>query len=341
MNLSSISTTVDQSKVILPSLNNSELCNPSSKIRTAVNLTGQLRTANITFQSGKMLKTREYYWFGSTDAPTPAGTIIEMLFKQICKQGPFDVYMHLLADPKYNETWNGEPWTFRETIGDLSGCRVFSDHAIFHNTGNKFFCYVEPEEQLISSLFDKNSFWEKYFYVARYKDFKKKEQYIHQIYSMYKGNLGCKQFSIASNIVYTHKIRVRPDSGFLDFFPPYEFLDFGPHVEKGCNSTIFFSNTAMINAIGGQDLFAVGLAKDMDNYLDLYLDFISKPPPKFILQSSIWMAEEFMLNNLLEKYAICLDMNVRIKLTPIRADKDWRKNKVDWEKKDDWVELSS
>jgi hypothetical protein len=159
---------------------------------------------------------------------------------------------------------------------------------------------------------------------------------------MYKGNLGCKQFSIANNIRYTHKIRVRPDSGkiiyklihmrpeviynclsiyklinttlfflgLLDFFPPYNLFDFGPNAEKGCNSTIFYSNTAIIKAIGGQDLFAVGLAKDMDNYFDLYLDLISKPLPKFIQQYSIWMAEEFMLNNLLEKYAICLDMNV-------------------------------
>ena len=168
----------------------------ATNIRTAVIISGQLRTANITFTSGHMKKTREFFWFGATDAPTPALTIIENLFKVLHRQGNFDVFMHVSADPKLNQSWDGSPWTYQEQLFDTRGCRVFSSHVIFHGTGNNFFCLIEPERELLNNFLSSKPQWETYYYVRKFGDLKKKEQLLQQLYSQYKGNLGATQYAL-------------------------------------------------------------------------------------------------------------------------------------------------
>lgn len=318
----------------------------SQGIRTAVIISGQLRTANVTFASGHMLRTREYYWFGSTDAPSPAGTIIENLFKVLWSQGPFDVFMHLQADPSNNETWNGEPWTYREKLGDDRGCKIFSDHPIFHGTGNKFFCMIEPEQKLMTKFLDENPIWNRYWYIHRISkygvDYKKKEQYLQQLYSMYRANLGCRQYQLAKNVDYTHKIRLRPDTAVLMPFPLYSQLDFRARTNNICNATIYFLNTPLIKAIGGQDIFNVGLSEHMDNLFSTYSDFVSNSIPKSIQESGEWIAEQMLEENLKEKYHVCMAWHDLIKMVPMRLDNNWRVPKVEWkEHTGDWNELSS
>lgn len=311
-------------------------------IRTAVIISGQLRTANITFASGKMLRTREFFWFGSTDAPTPAGTVIENLFKILWSQGPFDVFMHLQADPLLNETWNGDPATYREQLRDTRGCEVYSSHPIFHGTGNSFFCIVEPEQQLMNTFIGDYSIWNQYYYIVHGNDRKKREQILQQWYALYKGNLGCKQFSLSKNIEYTHKVRLRPDTGVLMPFPLYSEMNFGPRIEKACNSTIYYHNTPMIKSMGGQDVFNVGLTKDMDRLFSTYLDFISTKAPADIQHSGLWLAEQYQETNLKQTWNICMEYHEMIKMVPLRADADWRRPRVEWNKQwEDWKEMSS
>lgn len=116
--------------------------------RTAILLSGQLRSSNLTWAGGQIRRNRESVMFGSNDPPTPAACIIDFLFKSLDRQGGgFDVFMFLTAkhDAKRAD-WNGEPLFFEPAPGDTTACRVFSDHALFDGSrGHRFFCLVEPE----------------------------------------------------------------------------------------------------------------------------------------------------------------------------------------------------
>ena len=93
--------------------------------RTAILLSGQLRSSNLTWAGGQIRRNRESVMFGSSDPPTPAACIATFLFESLHKQGGgFDVFMYLTAkhDAKASD-WNGNPLLFEPAPGDTTACR--------------------------------------------------------------------------------------------------------------------------------------------------------------------------------------------------------------------------
>ena len=118
-------------------------------------ISGQLRSANFTWTSGDILHNFAATFFGSDDPPTPAGCIIEFLFKEIMRQGyGLDVFMYIQssAHNKNNIEWDGKPYDYIPSPGDLNGCKIFSDNEVFRGTNNHFFCLVENEIQLMNAF---------------------------------------------------------------------------------------------------------------------------------------------------------------------------------------------
>ena len=60
---------------------------PVRSNRTAVILTGQLRSANLSWYSNKLMYDKHLSWYGKQDPETTAGTIIEWLFKPLARRG--------------------------------------------------------------------------------------------------------------------------------------------------------------------------------------------------------------------------------------------------------------
>lgn len=56
-------------------------------------LIGQLRSANLTWTSGKIYQNINSRMFGKDDPPTTAATIVEFLFKPLALHGLYYVYL--------------------------------------------------------------------------------------------------------------------------------------------------------------------------------------------------------------------------------------------------------
>ena len=124
-------------------------------------------------------------------------------------------------------------------------------------------------------------------------------------------------------------------------FPMYSEMNFGPHPESGCNSTVYRQNDGMLKVVI-QDFFGVGLARDMDVFFNSYLEFISSPAPDFsVYRMDYWVAEQ-QLERVMMRHGVCMNSHILIKLVPIRPLYDWRQAKVQWEHDlFDWEKLSS
>lgn len=261
--------------------------------RVAIILTGQLRSANRTWTSHTLHENTNFKMFGAQDPPSTAGTIIEWLFKPLARKRGLDVFMYQTAHPGYNNSdWDGRPETYEPMIGDMRVCEVFSQNDVFNNTGNRFFCLVEPENELLNPFIAAFPTW-KVYYTGNGAPHRLEEQALQQLYAMFQGNQAAKQYSIASGANYKYKIRLRPDTAFLKPFPEPDTLNFGP-LHAGSVGTIYYANRHIYNN-GNEDWFNIGLANHMDILFNRYLDFTSEP----LLHSS--HKDHFTMENFLEE----------------------------------------
>ena len=128
-------------KATNPSAEKEFVQNIQQKNRTAVCLTGQLRSSNLTWTSGHLLQNANLKMFGPDDPPPPAQTIVEWLFRPIANHSGIDVFMYVTAhEDDTNVPWDGNPENYITKVGDNSICEVFSRNNIFtKDSGNKFF----------------------------------------------------------------------------------------------------------------------------------------------------------------------------------------------------------
>ena len=281
--------------------------------RTAIVMSGELRSGNLTWRHQMIRRNQALAMFGDEDPPTPIETIIEWLFKIIISQGGgLDVFYYVQAHPgRNNSGWNGDPANYAAEIGDLRVCEPFKKHGLFNDTGNRLFCLVEPEIQLLTPMVNSNPSWNTYGYG---KIIPAREQLLQQLYGMYRSNLASKQYGIATGISYKYKMRARPDIALIRPFVKYDKLNFIK--STGC-STIIYPNKAIMRG-GGEDSFNVGYTEDMDHVLDRYLDFISLP---ISLGYSVnWTAETYLINSMRNLYNICFTWNPGIWMVPIRSN---------------------
>ena len=308
--------------------------------RTAVLISGQLRSSNISWGSGDLRETPSYYFFGSSDPPTPADCIIEWIFKPLAKQtSGIDVFMYVTGNPypdASHKPWNGDPSTFVPLPGRTDACKFFSKVALFHGNGNRFFCLVEPEEQRMNRFVRSFDMWNHRHY--NYRSEKMNEQALQQYYGHYRANEAAKQFAISRNGVYKYKVRLRPDTPPSRPLPSLSRFRFD-HGQSGkaCKSTIYYPNAK----VGGHaDHFNIGLAHDMDHLLDRYIDFTTtKFEQAAHFNKEYWDLEDHLEAVLLSKYQICLQWLDALWVVVIRT----ARVKEVWEPKPreyDWVELS-
>lgn len=309
---------------------------PLTSNRTAICISGQMRSGNLTWTSGKLRNNAAFRMFGNEDPPTPIQTILEFLMKPIAIYGGLDVFMFVTAHPETNmSNWNGDPYDFEPEINNTNVCEPYLKSPIFHPyTGNKFFCIVEPEETLMTNFILNNSLWDTYTYG---KVLKLREQVLQQYYGMYRANIAAKQYALMKNIKYTYKIRLRPDLAITQVFDKIDQLYYGPDPANQCVATVYCPNH-YIYGNGAEDSFNMGLAEDMDKILDRYVDFTQYP---FVYRASNkghWDLEDHLLG-VLEKYKLCFKSESALWLVVIRKQA-WGLN--DWEpppKTIEWQEM--
>jgi hypothetical protein len=284
--------------------------------RIAICLTGQLRSANLTWNSGHLLQNGNWKMFGEADPPTTASTIIEWLFRPLAKKHGLDVFMYLTAHPDHkNDTWDGKPESYQPSVNDIQGCEIFSKNPVFNNTGNKFFCLVEPEVQLMTPFLRKYHIWDHY-YTANGAPMHLREQVLQQLYALYRANLAAKQYALQSGVHYKYKIRLRPDTAFVKPFPPLDSIDFSKRTGNLIGTIYYASRTIYSN--GNEDWFNIGLAEHMDHLLDRYEDLISKPL-LFASRKAWYTLEDILVGTLGQRYNISLGWHPDIWMVVIRV----------------------
>jgi hypothetical protein len=160
---------------------------PSSNNRTAIIISGQLRSGNVSFMSGKVTEQRNAHYFGSDDPPTPIRTCLEWLIAPLAILGGVDLFIYIPADRNvsYNRLWNGDPMTYEPYPGDPAACEVYSQSPIFQaHTGNKVFCLIEFERELTDEFIARFSYWDSYFFHHT----SAKEMFLQQEYGKYRAN---------------------------------------------------------------------------------------------------------------------------------------------------------
>jgi hypothetical protein len=307
--------------------------------RTAIIISGQLRSGNISFFSGDLKPTFGLTnMFGAADPPSSVQTQIEWLMKPLTEWGGIDVFMYVEAHAEdSSNVWDGNPAIFKPRIGDTTACEIYSYHPIFHNgTGNRFFCLVEEEVSLINTFVANFSTWTRYSYGNRTGMV---EQALRQYYGMYRANHACKQFAAANNVHYTYKIRLRPDTALVKPFPKwsdFRFRDTSPN----CRKHIYYASKRIYNN-GNEDWFNVGLAEDMDHILDRYIDFTTEifywtKPGKIYFD-----LEDHLVVTMASKHHTCMSDYPEIWMVVIRVNghalNKWRPKPIE----NDWKEMST
>jgi hypothetical protein len=310
--------------------------------RIAICVSGQLRSGNLTWTSGHIHQNAGARMFGDGDPATPVKTIIENMFKPLINLNHtiegVDVFMYITAHPgQPNSTfWDGDPFNFEPSPGDTTVCNPFSNDPFFHGTGNKIFCLVEEEKQLITPILENNLYiWKSYTYRFTRGA---KEQVLQQYYGMYRANLMAKQYALYTNTVYSHKIRVRPDTAVVKPFPPLSALDFGP--KAGCpNGQIWYANKVIFKT-GNEDWFNIGTTQNMDHLLDRYVDFISLSHVANWRGKDHWDLEDNAIG-VMERYGVCMNWYYDIWMVVIRKEHHGFNTWVPPVEINQWKELST
>jgi hypothetical protein len=327
------------------SSNDNDTTNFNSSERTAVIISGQLRSANLTILSAAIVDNAHKRMFGPEDPKTCAGTILKFFLEPLAEYGGVDVFMYLSAHPQEpNSTWDGDPWTYNPSPGDTRACQVFSEHPIFNNgTGNKFFCLVEEEVPLMNIFTKKNPIWETYTYHDPL--FKYAEQVLTQLYGMYQGNLAAKEYAVAAGITYKYKARVRPDVAFVRILNTTELksMNFGQNARRAeCKRTIYHANTALYRNSAVEDFFNFGLASDMDHLLDRYFEITTQPFVFDFKDRDDWKLEDHLKESLLRNHESCQENWDQIWMVILRRS-DYRglnKWQPDQDPQSQWVEMT-
>ena len=281
--------------------------------RTAIILTGQMRSGNLSWFSGYLRANTWKDMFGADDPLTSIETQLEFLIKQVALNGGVDVFMYQVAHPEdNNDNWDGNPANYKAVSGDNRICHPYSKSQFFQpGSGNNFFCLVEDEVEIMDQFTAQSPLWKYYTYGW---NMHLREQAIQQYYQMYRANLAAKQFALANNFSYTYKVRLRPDTAAVFNFPPLSSIQY----RKGEQHLIKVANK-MIYKNGYQDSFNLGLSEDMDCLLDRLIDFTEKKFHIYFPLKTHWDLENH-LEDLMRTHNMALSEEGNIWMKVIRLE---------------------
>lgn len=69
--------------------------NPHTNYRTAIIISGQLRSGNYSFTSGKLQYDQKIRWFGNDDGKTPIETVIFNVINRVALYGGVDLFIYI------------------------------------------------------------------------------------------------------------------------------------------------------------------------------------------------------------------------------------------------------
>lgn len=113
--------------------------------RVAIIVTGLLRCANFSFSFASIAHDDAFNKLMRVVTPqmSVATTIVDRLFRPIARTHGLDVFMYLIAHPKFADVpWDGQPESYNPKLSNRKGCEIFSNNDIFRGTGNRFFCLL-------------------------------------------------------------------------------------------------------------------------------------------------------------------------------------------------------
>ena len=173
--------------------------------------------------------------------------------------------------------------------------------------------------------------WRNYFYGAHVlhknaagtQSRKQLESMLIEQHFLNECNQWVDEVAAAENIVYTYKMRLRPDTLALSRISPLHEIDFGdPTSKKSRNRVILGPDTAYMTI--GEDKFAVGLSADMEPYLSgRWRSYFERNPsspdwmPKYNSTYKGWTSETF-LGERMEKAGVTIQLDKRMRMTIVR-----------------------
>ena len=246
--------------------------NHSASIRVAVCVSGQPRTLSMVLPSviPVMTMNPSVYAEGSTwrksafANQTTADSIQNMLFSKL---PAFDVFMYVSTKEQHHR----EP-----KVNDTTVCEPLRPRS----QSNRLFCSVKREAD-INNPSTNLSVFNTYIYGASPP---LRQGLLQQLDGLLQCNAMRKKHSEQTGTQYTHWIRLRPDSPFLEYFPNIETM---PFVDGALRQPIVtYANKAKC-CCGNEDWFGVGSIETMDAYFDRIriLDKFSS--------AAAWSAETF------------------------------------------------
>ncbi len=311
---------------------------PIRKInRTAVIISGQIRSANLSFATAEIIPSKQTHWFGASDPPTPAASLLQHLIVHLANHTGVDVFMYVTYDSEHaNYTWNHDIGNYNPSpLDEHAACRIFSKHPIFgENTDNHFFCLYEEEKVLMTPWIANYTLWKN----CQHRSYA--EQVLQQLYGMYRANQAAIEYAFANDVHYAYKVRMRPDTAIVKPIPDIRTFDFHSKSSADCNSHIYYAYLGIFR-MGNPDWFNIGLASDMDKLLNRYLDFVYDTFPASLLKVSEWILEQHLSVLMKEKYNICLSDHKDIWMIVVRKYGHYKINAL--QRQDhhgDWISIN-
>ena len=221
--------------------------------RVAVCVSRQPRTLNMILPPQLKVMNVDPRVFGKSSLwkklglrnRTTADNIQSLLFNKL---PAFDVFMYVSTKEKHQR----EP-----KVNDVTICESLRPRS----SSNRLFCSVEKEVDITSPSINITA-----LDTYGYGDSERMRQgLLQQLNGLLQCNAMRKEHSRKTGTRYTHWIRLRPDSAFLDYFPNIETMRF---VDESTGQPIVTFADKRKCCCGNEDWFGVGRIETMDAYFD-------------------------------------------------------------------------
>jgi hypothetical protein len=256
---------------------------PAQGRRTAVCVTGQLRTMSLS-PHDPLYPTS---WAPQRNRPKPpieelrgmtaAESVQARFFPAL---GTFDVFMSISTRGSASEP----------AVGNLSVCEPLRPRV----PGGKLFCEVIPEAQLPmllpGSSGDNPSVWQQYIIFAEESNMESIQGLLQQLYSLHRCQEAIRVRELHTGVRYDYTVRLRPDAAFYDHMPvSIDNMDFGTRTAPSV------AYVALENCCcGNEDSLLMGPRDALEPWMNRFLTLQSLPLEELGLSSStMWNAETY------------------------------------------------
>lgn len=241
--------------------------------RTAIMISGEIRSGNISFNSGMLTDSKEHIkrYFHGNDTRTVIDTLLENMMTPIALIGGLDLFIHIYVEcHRFNASyrrWDGSAWSYRPYLGDTAICQLYSKHPIFHReTGNQVICFSQCTRELSNVFIANRSDWKAFGLYNR----DALEPFLQQEMGKYEINRLVKEYSEFAHKKYRYKIRLRHDEAMVHPFPDidtFNFFNYAVNPDEANKRNIFYPDY-FFHGFSAQDSVDFGYADDMDLVMD-------------------------------------------------------------------------